>query len=283
LFNQITRHPDYYLTHCEIEILNTYKKTIATRMQNEKYFNLIELGPGEGLKTEILMKELLQHFADFKYMPIDISKTYLQNLHTTLKKHLPHLAIQGIHADYLSGLDWLHQHNECTNLVLFLGSSIGNFTFDVAETFLHDIAKKLNPGDYFLLGVDLRKDVHLLMQAYDDKDGITREFNLNLLQRINRELQADFDVSQFQHYATYNVYTGAMESYLLSLKQQCVTIKALNRCFYFDEIEPIHVEYSHKYLLKHIHELAHHCGFKVIADYTDKKAYFLDSLWQVQN
>ncbi|MBX3708655.1 MAG: L-histidine N(alpha)-methyltransferase [Gammaproteobacteria bacterium] len=280
LFNQITRHPDYYLTRCEIEILTTYKHQIASLINSES-FNLVELGPGEGVKTRILIEEFLQEELDFTYLPIDISKRYLKHLTHEFRSQLGFFRLTPIHSDYFRGLEWLRENSERKNLVLFLGSSIGNFNQEETKEFLCHLCHSLNKGDYILLGFDLRKDVDLLMHAYNDCDGITREFNLNLLQRVNRELGGDFDLNKFRHYATYNVYSGAMESYLLSLEQQLVTIDAVNKSFVFDAIEPIHVEYSHKFHVSQIEELAHATGFEIIQNFMDAKGFFIDTLWCV--
>ena len=128
----------------------------------------------------------------------------------------------------------------------------------------------------------MRKDIKVLLKAYNDKDGITKEFNLNLLRRINRELNANFDIPSFNHFATYDVYSGAMESYLISFKEQNVSIGALNRSFYFQEFEPIHVEYSYKYLRSQIEEYALISGFDIVNHFSDAKGYFLNSLWRVR-
>jgi uncharacterized SAM-dependent methyltransferase len=139
----------------------------------------------------------------------------------------------------------------------------------------------LNKGDYVLLGFDLRKDINVLIRAYDDYSGITSNFNLNLLRRINRELGANFDLTKFRHYATYNVYSGAMESYLISLEQQMIYIDAIGLAYAFEVLEPIHVEYSYKYSISQIEELAHMTGFEVVENFNDAKKYFVDALWRI--
>ena len=165
--------------------------------------------------------------------------------------------------------------------MLFLGSSIGNFNLAEMKEFLDMLRSFLHPGDYLLIGFDLLKDIEVLLQAYNDRDGITREFNLNILTRMNRELGANFIINSFYHYGTYNVYTKAMESYLVSNKAQIVYIKAMKKSFNFKEFEAIHVESSQKYSLSDINNLARKQGAKVINNFMDKKRYFVDSLWQV--
>lgn len=280
LFNQITRHPDYYLTRCEMEILNCYQAEIAKQIGPEA-FNLVELGPGEGIKTKILMDYFLQKRCEFTYMPVDISENYLRSLFVEFIAYSPRLQLKPIHADYINGLSWLSKNSTRRSFVLFLGSSIGNFDHARTNQFLRALWNALQDGDYLLMGFDLRKDIEILMRAYNDSAGITREFNLNLLRRINRELEADFDLEKFYHYATYNVYSGAMESYLVSLTSQAIQIGKHGEQLLFEAFEPIHVEYSYKYLLSQVSSFAENSGFKLIQNFTDAKQYFLDSLWRV--
>ena len=281
LFNQITRSPDYYLTGVELEILTVNKSDISEQI-GDVPFNLIELGPGEGLKTEILIGEFLQKALLFSYIPIDISTQYLKKFLHRLHRQLPTLNATGIHSDYFKGMEWVNKHSDQRNVVLFLGSSIGNFDTLSTIEFLKHLHDTLNHGDFVLLGFDLSKDPYVLMRAYNDKEGITRAFNLNLLQRLNCELGANFNLDKFHHYATYNVYTGAMESYLVSLVAQTVYIDALDQSFEFREVEPIHVEYSFKYRVDQIEAFAQKAGFKIVKHYLDSHHYFLDSLWCVE-
>lgn len=281
LFNQITRHPDYYLTRCELDILNRYKQQLSS-MISAQAFNLVELGPGEGLKTQILIEQFLKDSLDFTYMPIDISSQYLLSLVRQFKQQLPALKHTPIHADYFKGLEWLSDHSKRRNLVLFLGSSIGNFDWASANAFLSHLHESLHAGDYILIGFDLRKDIGILMRAYNDIDGITRDFNLNLLTRMNRELSANFDETKFSHYATYNVYSGAMESYLISLQDQSIHMDALQKTFHFHAYEAMHVEFSCKYLLSQIEEMATANGFEIVNHFKDTQHYFVDSLWRVR-
>ncbi|MBI2786900.1 MAG: L-histidine N(alpha)-methyltransferase [Legionella longbeachae] len=281
LFNQITQHPDYYLTQCELEILENNKLELSQLVQNED-FNLIELGPGEGVKTLILLEQLLKDSRKFTYFTIDISLKFLNDLTSKLLKLLPTLNIQSIYKDFNEGLRSLNLHPDKRNVVLFLGSSIGNYNELETKNFLNSIWQNLNDGDYFLVGFDLRKDINVLFDAYDDSDGITKAFNLNLLERINRELGANFQINNFKHYATYNVYSGAMESYLISTKKQDVYIKDLKQTFNFYEYEPIYFECSHKYRYFQIEQFAKNSNFKILKNFEDFKKYFALSLWQVQ-
>lgn len=280
LFNQITRHPDYYLTNCELEILNNNKKELSIILKNET-FNFIELGPGEGIKTRILIDQFLADNLSFTYFTIDISKKYLTQLIDNFNKQLPNLETIALHSDYLQGIKWLVSNSKKRNFLLFLGSSIGNFYLNDSKEFLRIIRSFLHHGDYVLIGFDLLKDIDVLMRAYNDKDGITREFNLNLLRRINNELGANFNIKSFYHYGTYNAYLGAMESYLLSDKEQIVCFNSLKKSVGFKKFEPIHVEFSQKYLLSQVEQLARSTQFKIVKNFTDTKQYFLNSLWRI--
>lgn len=281
LFNDITRHPDYYLTNSELNIINTHKQDISNYIAGET-FNLVDLGPGEGIKTEILITEFLRHAFEFSYKPIDISHQYLKDLIIKLKKKFPGLPSTGIHADFFEGLKWLCANSKLRNVVLFLGSSIGNFNPVCTHEFLANIHESLQHGDFVLIGFDLCKDIDILMRAYNDSDGITRDFNFNILSRLNRELNANFDLNKFHHYPVYNVYKNAMDSYLISREAQEIHIGDINQSFILDFMEPIHIESSYKYKLQQIHALANKNGFKVIDDFIDDRNYFLNSFWCVE-
>jgi L-histidine N-alpha-methyltransferase len=281
LFNRITTHPDYYLTRCELDILNHAKYKIINLL-GDKPFNLVELGPGEGIKTDILIDHCLQNKMNFTYIPVDISYQYLQKIVDKLDQRWPAIKLLPIHSDYFNGLKWINLDSNVRNIALFLGSSIGNFTMLEAEEFLCHLRESLHQYDYAIIGFDLRKDINMLLRAYNDSDGITRDFNLNLLYRINSVLGANFDVSKFTHYETYNIVEGAMESYLMNTEPQVVTINALNTSFNFEMSEAIHVEYSYKYTMAQIEDLAQRSGFKIVDNYFDSQCYFVDSLWQSQ-
>lgn len=280
LFNQITTHPDYYPTNCELEILNSAKHKILHLFESNP-FHLIELGPGEGIKTKMFIEHCLLKNMNVTYIPIDISSHYLEELVEKLDKQVPSMRMLPIHADYFDGIKWVNLDSSERNLVLFLGSSIGNFTMTEAEEFLVHLRENLHENDHVLIGLDLRKNIDVLMRAYNDSAGITREFNLNILRRMNNTLGANFDVNKFKHHATYNFTHGAMESYLVSVEKQLVAINALETIFSFDAFEAIHLEYSYKYTLTQIEALAKRAGFTIIDHFFDKKNYFVDSLWQV--
>ncbi|MBC8042320.1 MAG: L-histidine N(alpha)-methyltransferase [Rhizobacter sp.] len=280
LFQQITLSHDYYPTGCETEILTHHAAGIADAIGSEA-FNLIELGAGDGSKTRLLIAELLKRGHTFNYVPIDISESIMQTLSETMIRLFPSLHISGLVADYLGGLRWLEETSGRRNLVLFLGSNIGNFTRLQSRSLLRNLWNALQHGDYLLTGFDLKKNIDVMLQAYNDSEGFTRAFNLNLLLRINRELGGHFDINLFRHYGTYNALSGAMESFLISRQPQTVCIDALQRAFAFEAFEPVHVEYSYKYLMSDIEGLASDTGFRIAANFSDSKNYFTDSLWQV--
>jgi uncharacterized SAM-dependent methyltransferase len=227
-----------------------------------------------------------EHFAKaglaFQYVPIDISESAMGELVNSLEKLIPQLQVNGLVTDYFNGLKWLNHRYRRKNLVLFLGSSIGNFTHRGACFFLRNLWNCLNHDDSVMIGFDMKKDIDLLLRAYNDSEGVTREFNLNLLHRINRELGGRFDAGKFRYFGTYNVFSGAMESYLVSQERQTVFIEAIGRSFLFEPWEPLHTEYSYKYLASDIDQLAEETGFEVHEHIYDSKSYFVDSIWRVQ-
>jgi len=281
LFSQITHLKEYYPTQCEFEILQKHKGSIAKLMRG-KEFSVIELGAGDGRKTKVLIKEFLAAGLKFKYIPVDISESAVSGLMKTVMRTYPQLKCSGIVAEYFDALRWLSRTDTGNKLILFLGSNIGNFDLIQARVFLRTMWNALNVGDYVFTGFDLKKDFDVMLNAYNDSKGVTAAFNLNLLRRINRELGGTFDLKSFQHFSTYNVFSGAMESYIISLKHQTVEIGALNKKFFLEAFEPIHTEYSYKFLPGEIDILARETGFHAIANYYDAKKYFLDTLWQVK-
>ncbi len=281
LFQQIMELEEYYPTACERWILSHYAADIADRLGGEP-FNLIDLGSGDGSKTNILLDEFVSRGCDFTYIPIDISEAAVNDQVKYLEQRFPKLKISGIVAEYFNGLLWQSRSSDKHNLILFLGSNIGNFHRSEARTFMRTMWNFLQPGDYVLTGFDLKKNIEVMTRAYNDKKGVTREFNMNLLHRINRELGGNFDLQQWRHYSSYNVFSGAMESYLVSRVEQDVEILEVNQVFHFDEFEPIHTEYSYKFLESDIEQLADETGFVIENQMFDDRRYFVDSLWRVE-
>ena len=280
LFEDIMELDEYYLTNSEFDIFKTYKTEIA-EILSDKPFNLVELGVGNGKKTKILLEEFLSEKLNFKYAPIDISESIIKELEATLLNEFPNLEFQEIVSEYFHALNWLSKHDKNRNFVLFLGSNIGNFSREEIPGFLKTLWASLNPGDLVLIGFDLKKDIDTLLYAYNDAKGVTKEFNLNLLTRINRELGGHFDLSKFRHYETYNPINGAMESYLISLEDQKVRIDDFNKEFHFGFYEPIHLEFSVKFTVPEIEEFAENAGFKVKKTLYDSRKYYVDSIWEI--
>ncbi|ALJ00864.1 L-histidine N(alpha)-methyltransferase [Rufibacter tibetensis] len=278
LFQQIMELPEYYLTKLEHQILSQQRKEILYSIDIQKPFQLVDLGAGDAYKTKLLLSELMASKADFSYVPLDISDDQLNLLLEDMHHRWPTLLVQALAAEYFQGLEWLNQNQRQRKVVLFLGSNIGNFDLPDAKNFLCALRETLNPEDAFLLGLDLRKDPEKIRRAYDDAAGVTSAFNINLLHRINKELKADFDLDQFQHFAEYDPLEGTMRSFLISKKAQEVHIGTLNQTFHFDAWEAIHTENSYKFSLKQVEEMAHSCGFKVQDVFTDKTHGFADVL-----
>jgi L-histidine Nalpha-methyltransferase len=281
LFNKITELPEYYPTDCELEILERNGSNIVRYVDYDQPFNLVELGAGFSKKTTALLNHFIEQNLDFQYVPIDISEGAMQLLIESLADQFPGMEANGLVTDYFNGLKWLNNRFKRKNLVLFMGSSIGNFTHSENCVLLRNLWNCLNHDDVLLIGFDLKKDIDMLLRAYNDSKGLTREFNLNLLERINRELGANFDLSKWRHYGTYDVISGGMESYLVSLEKQSVFIEKIGRWFEFDAWEPIHTEYSYKYLVSDIEQLAGETGFEIYEHLFDSRRYFADSIWRV--
>ena len=281
LFRRITELPEYYPTNCELEILTQNGDTIARYVDYDQPFNLVELGAGFSKKTTSLLKHFTGLKLDFQYVPIDISEAAMRSLIDSLNGHFLTLEVSGLVTDYFNGLKWLNNRFKRKNLVLFMGSSIGNFTHAENCVLLRNLWNCLNHDDVLLIGFDLKKDIDMLLHAYNDPRGVTRDFNLNLLHRINRELGGSFDVGKWRHFGTYDVFSGGMESYLVSLEKQSVFIEKIGRWFEFEAWEPIHTEYSYKYLVSEIEQLAAETGFEIYEHLFDSRHYFADSMWRV--
>jgi len=282
IFQQIMDLEEYYLTDCEAQIFESQKNEILQYFSNEEeIFDLIEFGAGDGYKTKILLNQFVKNNVNFNYIPIDISKSVLNGLTKDLNNTLPGLEIKPICDDYFHALEELNKVDFNKKVILFLGSNIGNFSGDNAIPFLKHLGADMNKKDQLFIGFDLMKDPKAILDAYNDKKGITSEFNLNLLDRINKELEGNFIRNNFSHYPTYNPVTGETKSYLISLENQRVWIEGLSQSFTFEKWEPIFTEISQKYNLRDIEHLAYHSGFKVEKNFFDHRKYFVDSLWHL--
>ena len=279
LFQQIMELDEYYLTKCEFEILESHKDNLLEKFSNHRMpFQLVEFGAGDGMKTKILISHFITARADFSYLPIDISIHALDNLMCDLNRTYPDLQGQAINGDYFQGLRTLN--GAIPKAILFLGSNIGNFSPLKARDFLTEMRDCISVNDKILIGFDLKKDPEVIRKAYNDSKGITRAFNLNLLKRINTELEGEFIIENFEHIPTYNPDTGAAKSYLVSTTDQTVYIGKLKRKFKFVAGEKIFMEISQKYDMDDIADLARWSGFRIAANYYDDKKYFVDTLWE---
>lgn len=281
LFQTIMGLGEYYLTRCEFEIFDKQKDEILNSFLGaDSSFNLVELGAGDGTKTKVLLEYFAKEEIDFSYSPIDISQHVLDLLSKDLSNSIPELEVDAIQGDYFDALAKLNENQFQKEVVLFLGSNIGNFPNGAALQFLKKLGENLSPGDLLLIGFDLMKDPNVILNAYNDQMGVTKAFNLNLLQRINKELGADFDLEGYEHFPTYNPITGETKSHLVSNKSQKVFIEATGETYSFDAWEAIHTEISQKYSLKTINEFANQAGFKLVKNFTDENEFYVDSLWE---
>jgi L-histidine Nalpha-methyltransferase len=281
-FQQIMKLPEYYLTGAELEIFSSKATEIYKALKNGfTGFDLIELGAGDGTKTAILIDHFLKQNADMTYSPIDISQEALDALSGKFNAQFPDLHVQPRNGDYFQILKSLKNGGGRRKVLLFLGSNIGNFSREQSIDFFRQLNDVMNPDDLLFIGFDLQKDPHVILRAYDDSQGITAAFNLNLLHRINRELGADFEVSKFLHYAIYAPDEAAARSFLISREKQTVRIEALDGSFEFEPWEAIFMEISQKYSLQMVEELASESGFSIKENFFDSKSYYCDSLWRL--
>jgi len=277
LFVQIMALPEYYLTRAEMEIFSEQTDAIidAFELDESEHFELIELGAGDGSKTRKLLHALSQTKYKFDYIPIDISKNALDQLEQDLHSDLPDVSIIKKHGDYFSMLESLKDSHH-PKVLLFLGSNIGNMSDDAASDFIYHLGASLSAGDKMLIGVDLIKSKEIILPAYNDEKGVTGEFNLNILRRINDELGADFDVDAFSHAPEYDEHEGVAKSHLKSLREQVVSIQATGKSYHFAHGEHIHTEISRKYNDKIMSDILSKTDFEIVAKLSDSHAYFAD-------
>lgn len=268
LFQKICELPEYYITRTEIDILDRYRAEIASQLGPN--IELIGLGTGAGTKTRILVEALLTPAA---YIPVDISEKQLRKSSALFRKIFPNLEVLPVCADYLQAVTLPSpRHKAARNVVYFPGSTIGNFEPKEALEFLCRIANVSGRGGGLLIGVDLQKDQNVIEAAYNDKAGVTAEFNLNLLAHINREAGANFDLSRWQHRAIYNAEAGRIEMYLISATDQTVRIQ--DREFRFRASEKILTEHSYKHTPEGFIALARQAGFDFVKLWTDDARLF---------
>lgn len=270
IFQEIMNCESYYLPGCELEIIQNQTQNIAS-MLPEQALDVIELGAGDGVKTVTLLKELKRAGKEINYVPLDISPDVLETNKENLLRELPQLSIEPIAGDYFKTMANLKSRTR-PKLVLFLGSNIGNFKGQSGVDFLKLVKSHMAEGDHLLLGADLKKNPKVILSAYNDPEGITARFNLNLLSRMNRELGADFRLENFEHYPFYDPVSGTCYSYLVSLKEQSVEIA--DHTILFKKDECIHTEVSQKYSLEDLNELCLAAGFERFTPLLDQKKWF---------
>lgn len=276
LFEVISHLPQYGLTRADERLLRRHASDIVERLPAP--VAVAELGSGSGKKTRWLLEALCRRQRTF-YYPVEISRSALAMCERELRD-IDSISIVGFEREYLDGLLEVaaHRHNDQHLLVLFLGSTIGNFDRPAGVKFLAEVRRILQPGDSLLLGTDLEKPTPQLLDAYDDELGVTAAFNLNLLARINRELDADFDLSQFTHVARINHEARSVEMRLRSERQQTVNIPAAELSVEFLEGETIWTESSHKYSQEDIFQMASGSGFRCEAQWIDGQWPFVENL-----
>jgi L-histidine N-alpha-methyltransferase len=271
LFEKITELLEYYPTRAEREILETHASAIAEHAGSN--LTLIELGAGTASKTRLLIAALLRRQLRLSFYPVDVSPAALEIARQRLGAEFPRLAVTPLVADYTGGFDFLPPARG-RNLVLYLGSSIGNFEPEAAGGLLRNLRRELGPGDYLLLGTDMLKKASVLVPAYNDTKRITAQFNLNLLARINRELGGHFDLHLFRHLALWNPECSRIEMYLESTRPQMVAIDALGVEFSFAAGERIHTENSYKYTQPAVDAILTDGGFHREHTWTDRRGWF---------
>lgn len=270
LFQDIMAMPEYYLTNCEYDIFQEHKEEIAQRfIKDGSPFSLFELGAGDGKKTKVLLKQLVASNADFDYRPIDISQNVLDQLEESLKKEIPEVTINTLQGTYFETLRDIGSANGKRKVILFLGSNIGNLLHPLAIEFLQNMRDFINEGDLIFMGFDQKKHPQVILDAYNDKAGITEAFNKNVLTRINKEMGGNFEIDNFLHWEVYDPETGTAKSYLVSKVAQHVSIESLGLTIRLKRWETIHTEISQKYDDDVVEWLAEKAGLSVVTSFSD--------------
>lgn len=266
LFERICELPEYYLTRTEIAILERHAGDIAELVEEDAC--LVELGSGAGMKVRLL----LEHLRPAMYVPIDISRQQLRSSAQALARDYDWLEVHPVCADYCQPLNLDFFPEEASRVAFFPGSTLGNFEPDDAAKFLANLRYLLGEGGSLLISIDLKKDVKRIEAAYDDAAGITAAFNINILGRLRRDLDADVDLDGFRHQAFYNRQEGRVEMHLISRRPQSVVVDG--HTFSLDEGETIHTENSYKYSVEEFQALARRAGYRPLRVWTDSESLF---------
>lgn len=280
LFQDIMAMPTYYLTDSEYEIFETHNESIAQAFTSTKGFDLIELGAGDGQKTKVLLKHIMDRGDTFAYLPIDISQNVLDGLKQSLDKEMPEVIVKPQQGTYFEVLEDVATYNSRKKVIMVLGSNIGNLLHPQAIDFLTNIQNAMTTDDLLYMGFDQKKNPQTILDAYNDQEGITAAFNKNLLSRINNEMEGDFNPDNFKHWEVYDPETGTAKSYLVSTKDQSVSIKALDLKVDFTAWETIHTEISQKYDDTIVEWLASESGLEIINEFSDSKEYYKNYLFK---
>lgn len=279
LFQQIMTCEDYYPTRCEMEILKEQTKDIVNYLLFDiPKVDVIELGPGDATKSVQLIRYLFSQKALGSYIPIDISDHIIHSLEEKFSKEFDGLSIRGFAGEYFQRLPDAISVTANPKIILFLGGNACNYRPSVTLSIFRKLNCLMQSGDSLLIGFDLKKDPRIIRAAYNDRNGITARFNLNLLTRINRELGGNFQLKNFSHYSSYDPQIGASKSFLISENNQKVEIAG--ETFSFKNGEPIFMEISQKYDVHSIENLAVESGFVQKKLFTDHRHYFSEALWQ---
>ncbi|MGC2638256.1 MAG: L-histidine N(alpha)-methyltransferase [Acidobacteriaceae bacterium] len=273
LFEQITGLPEYYLTATERAIFEANAAEMISVAADGAELAVVELGAGTAAKTGVLLEAAAERCAQVTYYPIDISATALDEARRRIAEQAPAVQIEALHADYTREKTRIPAPGY-RRLVLYIGSSIGNFKPERAAALLRNLRRQLEPGDRLLLGVDHAKDRGTLLRAYNDAAGVTAEFNRNALVRINRELEGAFRPRLFRHRAIWNERESRIEMHLESLIAQAVAIRALDLAVDFRRGESIHTENCYKFTPDAVARLFASCGFAPRRSWTDAKRWY---------
>lgn len=271
LFEKICQLPEYYPTRTEASILQQYAMDIVNQTQA---IELVELGSGSSSKTRYLFNAYQELNIPLYYIPVDVSDSILKESANKLLTDYPQLKIQGKVATYSQALQQLKNSFLGKRIIIFLGSSIGNFNSVKCDRFISQVTSALNPGDYFLLGIDLQKPVGVLEAAYNDSQGVTAAFNLNMLQHLNHRFAGNFNLDSFKHQAIYNQTEEQIEMYLISQKEQTVTLSSINSTIKLEKEERILTEISRKFNLAKMEKYLSDRNLNLIKTYTDAQQWF---------
>lgn len=279
LFQQIMALPEYYLTRTEYEIFETRKSDIIQSFDaDNEGFDLIELGAGDGKKTKVLLQELLNQGNDFTYTPIDISENAINGLIKNLSLEMPEVTVEGEVGEYFEVLDRLKHMSNRKKVIMVLGSNIGNLLHPRAIQFLKKLCNAMHTGDFLFMGFDQKKHPQKVLDAYNDKSGVTAAFNKNILVRINKELKGNFDLDKFMHWETYDPENGTAKSYLVSKEKQTVDIDRLSLQVHFEAWESVHTEISQKYDDDTVKWLTKESGLRIVNSFSDQNDDYKDYL-----